>query len=270
MTSVRTHVRRALGRVADEREHLAEKRAALDEFGRAVRDLGVDVPNPSATRSDTPAGDAAAAAAPAVRGTEPGADRCRSVRDAFAETVRPYSVDDVETPEPLVETMRAELTDDLAAALAPGSGGQFTPMTKRAVLSAVADRKRELTVTDRALDAEARSLRSAADEIETVVGGLVEANETPLSGLDFTELRARHNELRGHRTLCAEVCRERQEFLHGTTSLDADVGITHRSLVEYAYSELSVSHPVLSTATRLIALCAECQRTVRDHLVRRV
>jgi hypothetical protein len=268
--SVRTHVRRARDRVGHERDHLTEKRAALDEFERTVRDLSVDLQHDTGTGPGGPAGDATVASAPAARCTQQATDGCRSVRDAFAETVRPYSVDDVETPEPLFETMRAELTDDLAVALAPESSGRFTPMTKRALLSAVAERKRELAVMDRALAAEAESLRSAADETATVVEWLVEANETPLSGLGFTELRTRHDELSSHRTRCADLCRDRQTFLTGATSRDADVGITHRSLVEYAYSELSVSYPVLQTATRLIEICAECQHAVRDHLVRRV
>ncbi|MFD1569628.1 DUF7260 family protein [Halorubrum laminariae] len=267
--TVRTHVRRALDRVADERKLLTEKRTAFDEFERTVRDLDIELQSGTVARSDAASGDAMVASASPVGRSGPTTDGCRPVRDAFAETVHPYRVEDHETPEPLSETMRTELTDDLAAALAPESSGRFTPMTKRAVLSAVAERKRELRVTEHVLGAEARSLRSAADEIEDVVEWLVEADETPLTELGFDGLRTRHDELASLRTQCAAVCRERQAFLNGATSKDAEVGITHRSLVEYVYADLSVTYPVLCTATRLNGICDECQHAVRGHLVRR-
>ncbi|WP_460559486.1 DUF7260 family protein [Halorubrum pallidum] len=90
-----------------------------------------------------------------------------------------------------------------------------------------------------------------------------------VTALGFDELRAYHDRLEAHRAQCAGVCRDRQEDLGGATSHDVAVGITHRSLVEHVYANLSVTHPVLDTATRLSGICTECQRTVRDHLVRR-
>lgn len=268
--TVLTHVQGALARVADERTRVVEKRTAFEEFERIVRDLSAAPLRGDGGASRASSGGSFTVTQPAETSTYAGDDRCRRVREAFAETVRPHSVDDVAEPEPLVETIAEELGRDLALLLAPGSGGSFTPATKRALLEAVADRKRELAVMERALDAERRSLRSARDEIEAIVECLREANEARLTDLGFDDLRGSHETLATHRARCEEIARDRQTFLQGTTSRDATVGIGHRTLVEYLYAALPVDHPVLVTVTRLDRVCADCQRVVRDHLVRRV
>ena len=68
---------------------------------------------------------------------------------------------------------------------------------------------------------------------------------------------------------CETVARERQSLLHATTSADAQVGIAHQELVTCLYVAFPVAYPVLSTAVRVEQVCEECQRAIRDHLVRR-
>lgn len=269
--TVETHIQQALDRVQDEQTHVAEKQSAFDAFERDVRDISVCSSNQQAGTTHTTSGGVLTAAASTVLGGGGASeDRCRAVREAFAETVRPYSIDDVDEPESLVATIQEELGDELAVALAAETSSQFTPTTKQAVLSKTTERCKELDVMGRALDAEEESLRSASDAVTEIIDWLVEVNETPLTELDFDELQARHESLAAHRTQCDRIARDRQVFLDGTTSRDASVGITHRTLVEYLYAELPIDHPVLVTSTRLDGVCADCQRVVRDHLVRRV
>lgn len=267
--TIQTHIQQALDRVADEQAHIVEKQTAFDEFERIVRDLSVTPSSGEGVASQAPTGGSLTVSVSPTHTTQPSEDRCQRVREAFAETFRPYSTGDFDKPESVVETIGDELRKDLAMILAPGSDGQFTAPTKQALLSAVAERQQELAVMERALEAEDQFLRSARGEIQETIGRLIEANETPLTDLGFDDLQTYHEELARHRTRCNEVACDRQEFLHGTTSYHAAVGISHRTLVEYLYAELPVDYPVLVTVARLAKLCEECQRVVRDHLVRR-
>ena len=63
---------------------------------------------------------------------------------------------------------------------------------------------------------------------------------------------------------------DRQRFLDRTTSIDAQVGLHHRTAVPGLYTEFAVDHPVLATGVRVDGICRRCQRAVRDHLTRRV
>ena len=132
-----------------------------------------------------------------------------------------------------------------------------------------------MTVTPHIESAQSRvrAERSALDDavatVEGVTGWLADADETPLSDLDFDVLRARHETLATKRDRCRDLAERRQAFLDGSTTLHSGAGISHRTLVTSLYEDFPVDYPVLSTATRLDAVCRTCQRAVRDHLVRR-
>lgn len=257
---VETHIDAARERVDSEREAVAGKREAFDAFIERVSALSADA---------TPG-----AGGPATDGGLTLADRtpsggCDAVRTAFADTVRPHSVADIEEAEPLLATVRSELSEAVAAALAPATDQPFTPGLKRAVLSAASARRAETEVLGEALAREADRLDTARDSVEAVVAWLVEANETPLAGLGFAALRERHRALENHRERLAALARRRQEFLGAATSQGVEVGISHRELVPYLYGGFEVDHPVLCTVARLDGVCEDCQRTVRAHLVRR-
>ncbi|WP_459890891.1 DUF7260 family protein [Halostagnicola bangensis] len=81
---------------------------------------------------------------------------------------------------------------------------------------------------------------------------------------------ARHDTLSTHRSHCETIVRERQESLHGTICGDQGCNLSHSTLSDYLYRDLSASYPVLSTATHLIDACTGRERPVRDHLTRRV
>ncbi|WP_435115097.1 DUF7260 family protein [Halolamina sp. C58] len=260
---IETHVDRARTAVEREREVLSEERSAYETFRRRVESLsaaemghggGVGGARGGVV-SRTAHGDASGGA-------------CEQVREAFAETVRPYSVDDV-GDEPLLETIREELGDGIALALAPTTETAFTPETKGAILTATRERRRGIDATIDALESEAESLRAVGEAVGEITDWLATADETPLSELGFEALRERHDRLAEFRDRCEGLLDDRQELLLTTTGRNQSADVAHRTLVRYLYSSLPVVYPVLSTVTRLYDLLAECQRAVRAHLTRR-
>jgi hypothetical protein len=260
--TVNTHIADARTRVRAEREAVEAKVAAFETFRDRVTELPTE-PTPSSGAGIT------ATAGRQLTADAPSEDHCRAVRRAFAETVRPHSVADLDDSESLLATIREELSEPVAAALAPTASASFSPELKRMVLSEATTRRTETAVLRRALGREATQLDDAGEVVDDVTGWIANADETPLTELGFDQLRRRHETLADHRDRCGAVATRRQEFLQGTTNRNVEVGIRHRSLVPYLYDDFPVDHPVLATVTRLDAVCAECQRAVRTHLVRR-
>ena len=259
--AVNTFVRQARTRVRAEREAVDAKADAVEAFADRIADLTATPASPS------PLAATATAGTPRSRQSD---DRCRAVRQAFADTIRPHSVADVADDEPLLETVRAELSDSIAVALAPTTDRSFSPGLKRAIVSATSDRRTELATLSRALERERTDIDDAQATVETVTDWLVDADETPLTDLGFDALRTRHETLATHRDRCTDLADRRQAFLRATTERPTGTRIAHRSLAHYLYEDFPVDHPVLATAARLDSVCASCQRAVRDHLVRRV
>lgn len=261
--AVDTYIEQARTRVRAEQEAIAEMRDAYGTFINRVQKLQPDQ-TPSSVATLTTAGGATHLSADASS-----ADGCRPVRRAFAETIRPHSVADLDETESLLETIREEFTDAIAVALAPTTEASFTPDLKRMVLTEARSRQSEATALWKALEREETHLDDASDAVDDIVAWIVDANETPLTDLGFDALQRRHETLASHRDYCEEVARDRQEFLQKTTNNGVDAGVRHKSLLPYLYQDFPVDHPVLATVTTLDETCQECQRTVRDHLVRR-
>ena len=262
--SVETYVDGARTRVDAEREALDAKRAAFERFGRRVRSLSAD---PSPARSTA----VATVSGPAQRGTATGDARRRDVRQAFDETVRLHSLEDVDDgeSEPLLETVGSELSEPIALALAPTTDASFTPKLKRSILGETAARRSEIDALDAALDREADHLSDAAAAVDDITGWIAADDETPLRALGFDALAERHETLGDLRTRCGELARRRQAFLDETTNNGAEAGVSHRQLPPYLYRDFPVDHPVLATAASLDETCRACRRAVRGHLVRR-
>ena len=260
--SVETSIDLARTWIEVEQRAVDAKLDAIEEFVDRVGDLSTDpVPSSTAGPIGTGAGLVRAEAAPE--------DHCRTVRTVFAETIRPHSVADVDDPEPLLETVRTELSDEIAVALAPTTDTVFTAELEQAVLSAATRLRAETAVLRRAIVREDAHLDAAAATVDDVTGWIATADETPLTDLGFDPLWQHHEALARHRDRCDTLAERRQAFLRGTTNEGVEVGIRHRRLVPYLYRELSVDHPLLVTIARLDDACAECQRAVRDHLTRR-
>ena len=261
--AVDTYIGQARTRIRAEQEAIAEKLDAYDAFIRRVLEVRPDQ-HPSSTAGITAAGGTTHLSVDAS-----GSDRCRTVRTAFAETVRPHSLADIDDTEPLLETIREEFTDAIAVALAPTTETSFTPELKRMILAEARSRRSEATALRKALGRENAHLNDAASTVDDIIAWIVDANETPLSNFRFDELKQRHETLAGHRDCCENVARDRQHFLQETTNNGMDAGVSHRHLIPYLYQDFPVDHPVLATVARVEQTCRECQRTVRDHLVRR-
>jgi hypothetical protein len=258
--TVETHIDRARTRVAAERTALERKANAFEAFIDRVSDLPA-TPTPSTTAGMT--------TTVGTSGRRESTDRrCQQVRTAFEETVRPHSTADVGS-ETLLETVRSEFSDSVAVALAPTTDPSFSPGLKQTLVSGATARRAEAVVTGEALEREAAQLDSADETAREVTGWIEHAEETPLSAVCFDSLRRRHESLTSHRERCRTLLRDRQSFLHDTTSRGTDVRVRHRSLVDYLYEDFPVDYPVLSTVIRLESTCRACQRAVRAHLVRR-
>jgi len=252
--------------VSDEQDQIAELLSAYDTFGSGVSQLSVDSPPAAGSRS--PTGGGLESMSSTVR-NEPSDDRIQQVRELFADTVRSHSTDQVDESEPLVVTIREELGDELALALSPSTNTVFTVDLKRAVLSSVDQCRAELKAMETGLAVETESLRTACSVRESITDWLT-ADHPPLSTLDFEQLRQRHEQLAAHRRRCEQLAADRQSTLHETTNHAVSAEISHWTLVAYLYQPLSTANPVLSLVAHLIDLCVDCQRTVRNHLVRRV
>lgn len=258
--TVETLVTNAAEHVRGEREAIEAKREAYERFARRIGAIDAE---PVRGASGAPTG-ATVAVGPADSAG------CRAVREAFAETVRPAVAGEREA---LVETLGAELREEIARAVAPaGVDVRFTPELKRAVRAATRARRLELRALSTLLDREAASLERAAERLDDVVAWIADRNGSSLLELDFEALRERHEDLERHRDRCRALVRDRQRFLGRTTSVGAQVGLRHRTAVPgiYAGAGFEADHPVLATAVRVERVCRRCQRAVRDHLTRRV
>ncbi|ARS89406.1 DUF7260 family protein [Natrarchaeobaculum aegyptiacum] len=267
--TVRTPIHRATERVADERDHLEGNLAAIERFAAGVRELSPVSP-PGSAGTPPLADGGVVLAARSQWGGDQTDDRCEQVRDLFADTIRPYSVADIDQPEPLLETIAEELGTDVAVALSAETESAFTPQVKRATLAAATDRRDECLALERAVAREAESLEAAATTVDSITEWLCRADETPLLDLGFDDLQERHEALAEHRERCRRLLEKRQSTLQRTASHHASAGVRQRSVTRYLYCEFPVSYPVLSTTLRLERACADCQRAVRDHLTRRV
>ncbi|MUV85075.1 hypothetical protein GJ631_00370 [Natronomonas sp. CBA1123] len=267
MSGIIDPIRAAIDRVDEEVAHVEATSRAFERFDAEVRTLDpASLPNGG---GGVPATGEVTPASPAVRQSGPATAGADEVRSLFEETVRPYSVADLEESEPLTATMSEELGEGIAAVLDPSTPGQFTAEVQQSIHSAVEQRQAELRAMERALDIERESLVESLQGLEATCEWLDAADDRPLSVLGFETLRERHERLETHRNRCETIATDRQAVLDRTTSEGAKTGLTHRSLVVYLSQERSTTFPVLSGAARLDAICTECQRTVRDHLTRR-
>jgi len=260
--TLQTRIHDAGTRVRNEQDAVEAKLDAIDRFIDRVEGC---TPGPTPASS----GGVATTVGTLSQHGRGGGDTCETVRQAFAETVRPHSLDDVEETESLQETIQVELSESIAVALAPTTNTGFTPKLKRAVLAETRARRAETEALRRALQREADEVADARAEVDEVVEWVVAADETPLTELGFEELRHRHERLETYRDRCETVAKRRQSFLAGATNNGLEAGIDHRRLGPYIYRDFPTDHPVLTTVARLDDACRECQRAVRDHLVRR-
>lgn len=259
---VETHIDHARTRVQAEQEAVDAKLDAFETFIDRVSTLSTE-PSPSSASAIT------ATTGTHVQIETSSDDPTRAVRTTFAETIRPHSVADVDESESLLQTIRNEFTDSIAVALAPTTETSFSAALKEAIVTEATTRRAETEVLRRALAREKTQLEAASKTVDDITAWIATADETSLTDLGFESLRRRHETLANHRKRCEERAQQRQEFFQATTSQNVEAGIRHRDLIPYLYEDFPVDHPALATVVRLDDTCKRCQRTVRDHLVRR-
>jgi len=262
-----SHLQEAIQLVDDEQAHIEDALAAYDRFINGVSQLAVDTPAASVSSATASGGPQSVSAA--IRDGSTGEDSLRQVRALFANTVYPCSTAEFDEPEPLLVTIREELDEPVALVVAPSTDSVLTADLKSAIETAADQSRMELQTMDRGLDREAESLRTARSFYKESTDWLT-ADHPPLSTLGFEQLSHRHERLADYRRRCDRLAADRQSTIHETTNHTLAAGLSHDLLVEYLYQPLSTSYPVLSAVAQLTDLCVECQRTVRDHLVRRV
>jgi hypothetical protein len=228
---VDTYIEQARTRARSEQEAIAEMQDAYETFINRVQQL-----QPEQTASSV-AGLTTAGGATHRSADASSADGCRPVRRAFAETIRPHSVADLNEAESLLETIREEFTGAIAVALAPTTEASFTPELKQMVLAEAQSRQAEATALQKALEREEAHLDDAGTAVNDIIAWIVDANETPLTDLGFDALQQRHETLASHRDRCENVARDRQEFLQKTTNNGVDAAVSHKSLIPYLYQD---------------------------------
>ena len=259
-----TYVGQARTRVQAERKAVDAKCDAFEAFVRRVREIPTDQTPASPVGVTTAAG---AQQRSISKGTTDSG--CREVLTAFAETIRPHSVEDFETDEPLPETVRSEFTGSIAVALAPTTEASLTPELEEMIVAEAETRRDEVTAFNRALDREMKQLAGADDVVDEITGWIIRSEEPPLSAIGFNALKLRHETLDSHRSRCQAFAQRRQAFLEEMTNNGTKAGVRHRQIMPYLYDELSVDYPVLATVAQLDAACKAYQRAVRDQLTRR-
>jgi len=265
-----TAVHRALECVDEERDAVRDRGTAFETFAQRVRAVPAEQPGSVQPQQTATALSTTVTQAPPPQGSTPSTpiSRCVTVREAFAETVRPHSVADLEADESLVETVAAELTEDIAVALVAES--DWTPALKSAVREAISTRQREIESLQELLQRECSALEAAIEEIDEIVDWLRETADESLLQCDFDALQAKHERLEEYRDrLEARIDRRQAQFSESTNRYGPG-GTRYRSVVTSVYSDLSVRYPLLSTVTRLYGICDGCQRSVRSQLTRRV
>ncbi|WP_396613620.1 hypothetical protein ACH9L7_16940 (plasmid) [Haloferax sp. S1W] len=259
----------ALDRISHEETHVATKSKAVDEFCVRVRELAANSGGQAVGTPHSTTGTATVMAHRTVQ-TGTGTDLCRRICNAFSETIRPLSIADVASDEPLLTTIREELGEEIALALAPASGTTYSPELRAAVLEAAATRRDELKTMQRALRTERKSVEAALSDTEAIVEDEDPDADAHLLYYSFEELRSYHGRLTRARTRCDRVSRERQRDIHGIAACSSAARVSHGDLISYLYSDVETNYPVLSAIVDLDRAYAARQRAVRDHLTRRV
>nr|WP_227133182.1 hypothetical protein [Halorubellus salinus] len=247
-----------------EERNLRAERTAYDRFRTTVADLDVDAPTTASSSAATGGLATVTSMLPSVGGSTA---TCEDVREAFAETVQPHSVADIQADEPLMETIRAELGDDLAVALAPGTDVTFDRALRSSVLDTVTDRLAEIDAVVDALEREVASLNAVADHVATTFDWLAAVDRDPLDALSFDALRARHADVAAKREATDAVAADRQSFLRARTGGGVDCDVAHDGVSEYLHG--TDTYPALDALARTSSVLDDCQRTVRAHLTRR-
>lgn len=244
----------------DEHRVVSNQRDAFKRFKNHVETT-------TATRMDGFGSNAGGSAGWTAARSTAGDDACRTVRRAFADVVQPHVTENDDGNPSVHETIAAELTEEVAVALAAeGGGNQFTPQLKRAILDHTEQRLAENTVMVRVLERERTSLDGAVDDLKAAGERLPETDEATLILADTDELVEMREELAAVESLLDGVAETRQEVLRHVSATGLKAGIRHDAVVEYLSSDRAVTYPVLSAVGELTVRCETKREAVHEAL----
>lgn len=226
-------IRRADDIASEERAELTAEIEAFDEFVRRVDDVAVRPP-PVASPGPPAVADRRDSGEPAHR----------TVRRAYRETVMDLSHYEDTYGEPLPENVAAELSPEVAAAIA--NDVAFTPALKSRVSDAAAAARARRERFRAVVESETRSLRAAYADLREVVvamrGGESESTATPRAD------GARPRSPEDLRRQCQRVAADRQR----TLQQQRQVPFVDQTLGGYLYYDCPWDHPVLHVVATLV------------------
>ncbi len=246
------HVYEARDALGEERERVAAERDAFRRF--AARAETITVSTGARTGTDAPV---------AVR-TKPPDSGMGTVREAYRETVMGVPHFDDEYGEDLVTNAAAELSPEVAAALA--GDGPLTPQLRDALATqgreAAASRENLLG----AIDGEREEIREATDRLERLKQDVTDIDDDFLP-YTYAELEAAYDRLGSRREDIGDVVEKRQRDLRAESA--GAQGIDGHDLCRYVYGDLDTTYPVLSDAAELVERIDEVESRVVRSLLRR-
>jgi hypothetical protein len=248
------HVYDARDALDEERERLVAERDAFRRFAATVK--GLDASTSGITASTD---------APVAVRTKPPNSEMGTVREAYRGTVMGVSHFDDEYGEELVTNAAAELSSEVAAALA--DDGPLTPQFRGALVTqsreAAASRENHIAV----INGEREDFSVATERLERVKSEVAELDEDAFLPYTYGELEDAHDRLASYRADCEGVIDERQADLHADGA--GAQGMDGHGFCPYMYGDLDVRYPVLADAANLIDRIEAVESRVVRSLLRR-
>ena len=235
---VEGRLERAATALRRERRRTADELEALRSFEERVREIE---PETTVSQGGT------VARASVVAGPTGGLD---AVREAYEETVMSAPHYDEEYGDSYVESVRAELSTDLAAALTDGT--RFNARCKQAVLSSVAASQSARASLLETLSSEADSLEDAAGSLAPLADELTEFSARSLSEAPFGTLDAYRARLSVLEVKCEAVADSRQSTLFEQRRT-AGLPTGEPDVPQYVYQAFAFDYPVMSAVADLSA-----------------
>lgn len=184
------------------------------------------------------------------------------VREAYTETVASVPHYREEYGEPPIRHMARECNEELAAAVACGSG--LSPQLQRSLAGTAREAASARDVVLDVLDEEAAALDRGAERVHDLVDELVALRDQPLERAEFDSLRETRERLEALDDRCEALTAARQETLRShsrTDPLDVeDVGV-------YCYADCESIHPLLSQFAAVAEQVEATRRVVDRRLI---
>lgn len=249
------HVRNAQSVLEEERARTDAEHEAFEAFIRGLNTLEAS-PMEAAAPVQSPG---------TTVSRPPPDDGLRRVREVYRETVMAVPHYDEEYDEPLEVNMAAELSEEVATAVAQGQ--TLSPQLRGALLQQ-AERARDRRENFlRQVDREVAAIEEHRSGLEAIAASLAAMNERPLSERSFDDLRATWDRLGVLEERCESLLAARQDEVHDVDEIG--LRTTAPLLQAYLYTPLEVSFPVLSDGTDLAAKLRTARSRVTAAISRR-